>query len=138
MQPAGAPQAFGEGSLGAAATPAAAAELFDDGPAASGLRVWNSGGNHWHLAGEADLRTAPTLTAAMSAVAGAASSEVDGGLVLDCGELSFIDVAGLLAIARTALRLEAPVTVNGANDTLRRAWSMLDLHATAPNVEFGT
>ncbi len=104
-----------------------------DSPPASGLRIWNAGGNHWHLSGQADLRTEPALRAAMRT-----ASATGGGLVLNCGELSFIDVAGLRMIARTARGLDAPVTVNGANESLRRAWSLLDLHVAAPNVEFST
>lgn len=102
----------------------------DDG---SSFRVWTSGGNRWHLAGEADLRAEEALRAAMRTAAA-----TRGGLVLDCGELSFIDVAGLRAIAQAALVMGTPVAVNGANEMLRRAWSLLDLHAAAPNVEFST
>ena len=105
-------------------------EPRDDG---SCLRVWTSGDNRWHLSGEADLRSQQALLAAMNT-----ASVTRGGLVLDCGELSFIDVAGMRAIAEAALALGTPVTVNGANEMLRRAWSLLDLHVAAPNVEFST
>ncbi len=104
--------------------------VCDDG---SCLRAWTSGGNRWHLSGEADLRSQQVLLAAMNT-----ASAARGGLVLDCGELSFIDVAGMRAIAEAALILGAPVTVNGANEMLRRAWSLLGLHVAAPNVEFST
>ena len=97
----------------------------------SGLRVWTSGDNRWHLAGEADLTSQSALRAAMHTV-----SAAHAGLVLDCGQLSFIDVAGLRMIALTALTLGSPVVVDGANEMLRRAWSLLDLHVAAPNVEF--
>lgn len=98
-----------------------------------GFRVWTSGEGRWHLAGEADLAAESALRAAMLT-----ASSSPAGLVLDCGELSFIDVAGLRAIAQAALALGSPVVVNGANDMLRRAWSLLDLHVAAPNVEFST
>ncbi|MBS2961435.1 STAS domain-containing protein [Actinocrinis puniceicyclus] len=122
-------------SQGACARPVGTevSEDCDGASVVSRLRIWNSGGNLWHLSGQADLSTEPVLRAAMRSV-----SAAGGGLVLDCGELSFIDVASLRAIARTACGLGTPVTVNGANETLRRAWSLLDLHAAAPNVEFST
>ena len=97
----------------------------------SGFRVWTSGGNRWHLAGDVDLRAEPMLRAAMHD-----ASAHGGALVLDCAELSFIDVAGIRAIVQTALAMDVPVTVDGANELLRRAWSLLDLHTAAPNVEF--
>jgi anti-anti-sigma regulatory factor len=95
--------------------------------------VWTSGANRWYLAGEADLSAENALRAAMHT-----ASVSREALVLDCGELSFIDVAGLRMIALAALALGAPVVVNGANEMLRRAWSLLDLHVAAPNVEFST
>lgn len=95
------------------------------------FRVWTSGSNTWHLAGEVDLRAETLLRSAMQE---ASAREPD--LVLDCGQLSFIDVAGLRVIAQAALLMGTPVTVNGANEMLRRAWSLLGLHAAAPNVEF--
>ena len=95
------------------------------------FRVWTSGGNTWHLAGEVDLRAETLLRSAMHE---ASASET--ALVLDCGRLSFIDVAGLRVIAQAALLMDTPVTVNGANEMLRRAWSLLGLYAAAPNVEF--
>lgn len=98
-----------------------------------GFRVWTSGENRWHLAGEADLSADSALRAAMHT-----ASASHYGLVLDCGELSFIDVSGLRVIALAALALGSPVVVNGANEMLRRAWSLLDLHVAAPNVEFST
>ncbi|HXR71526.1 STAS domain-containing protein [Actinocrinis sp.] len=98
-----------------------------------GFRVWTSGENRWHLAGEADLSADSALRAAMLT-----ASVSRCGLVLDCGELSFIDVSGLRVIALAALALGSPVVVNGANEMLRRAWSLLDLHVAAPNVEFST
>ena len=104
--------------------------LCDEGTC---FRVWTSGANLWHLAGEADLRSGPALQDAMPAACAA-----PGRIVLDCGDLSFIDVAGLRVIAQAALVIGTPITVNGANEMLRRAWSLLDLHAAAPNVEFST
>ena len=103
------------------------------GDDASGFRVWTSGEGRWHLAGAADLIAESALRAAMSTACASRAA-----LVLDCGQLSFIDVAGLRAIAQAALALGSPVVVNGANEMLRRAWSLLDLHAAAPNVEFST
>ena len=97
------------------------------------FRVWTSGDNYWYLAGEADMSSQEELRAAMHT-----ASTSRCGLVLDCGQLSFIDVAGLRAIAHAANALDAPVVVNGANEMLRRAWSLLDLHVAAPNVEFST
>ncbi|HEU5429713.1 MAG TPA: STAS domain-containing protein [Actinocrinis sp.] len=98
-----------------------------------GFRAWTSGENRWHLAGEADLSADSVLRLAMLT-----ASVSRHELVLDCGELSFIDVSGLRVIASAALALGSPVVVNGANEMLRRAWSLLDLHAAAPNVEFST
>lgn len=103
------------------------------------FRVWTSGDNCWHLAGEADMSSQEELRAAMyTASARHTASASSSGLVLDCEQLSFIDVAGLRAIAQAANALDAPVVVNGANEMLRRAWSLLDLHVAAPNVEFST
>lgn len=111
--------------------PGSAEPVVADG--ASGFRVWTSGEGRWHLAGEADLIAENALRAAMDTACASRCA-----LVLDCGQLSFIDVAGLRAIAQAALALGSPVVVNGANEMLRRAWSLLDLHAAAPNVEFST
>jgi anti-anti-sigma factor len=69
----------------------------DNGPVAGPLRIRLSAGHHGpviHLSGEADLLTAPQLTAALAAQAGPGASEV----TVDLSGLWFADSSSLRAL----------------------------------------
>ncbi|MCW2603188.1 MAG: hypothetical protein JWN61_1323 [Pseudonocardiales bacterium] len=83
------------------------------------LRFVATGVDAWKLAGELD-RAAATMIAAALAAAACAESDC----VLDVSELSFVDVAGMRAIADTARAAGARIQLRGATAALRRYWRL--------------
>lgn len=83
----------------------------------------------WHLSGEADAASAAPLEAALTAAGR------DGVCVVDVSELSFIDVAGMRAVARAARSAGAALHLVHASPLLRRAWQAAAFSELAPTVE---
>jgi len=96
-----------------------------------GFRIWSSGSGRWHLSGQVDLRAAEVFPTALRAAADGRAA-----LWLDCTHLAFIDMAGMRAIAQVAHGTGASVYLEGANETLRRCWKLMDWETGLPNVEF--
>lgn len=69
------------------------------------------------LVGEVDASTVEQLSAALDA-----ASEGEGDVELDLSELSFIDIAGVTALVRTAIRLgeQRALVVRNPPRTMRR------------------
>jgi anti-anti-sigma regulatory factor len=84
----------------------------------------------WQLSGEIDLAVASEFAAAFAAVAA-----TPGGCVVNAGGLTFIDVAGMRAIAMASRTPGVSVRLNGATATLRRAWELAHFDGIAPAVE---
>jgi anti-anti-sigma regulatory factor len=96
-----------------------------------GFRIWTSGADRWHLAGQVDLRSAQAFPAAL-----ATAAEGRDRLRLECAGLDFIDVGGIRAIARLASGTTVRITVEAAGETLRRCWKLTGWDSELQNVEF--
>ena len=96
-----------------------------------GFRIWTSGADRWHLAGQVDLRSAQAFPAAL-----ATAAEGRDRLRLECAGLDFIDVGGIRAIARLASGTTVRITVEAAGETLRRCWKLTGWGSELQNVEF--
>lgn len=96
-----------------------------------GFRIWTSGADRWHLAGQIDLRSARAFPAAL-----ATAAEGRDRLRLECAGLDFIDVGGIRAIARLASGTSARITVEAAGETLLRCWKLTGWESELQNVEF--
>lgn len=104
---------------------------FGSVPQDLGFRIWTSGADRWHLAGQVDLRSAQAFPAAL-----AAAAEGRHRLRLECAGLDFIDVGGIRAIAKLASGTSVRITVEAAGETLRRCWRLTGWESELRNVEF--
>jgi anti-anti-sigma factor len=89
--------------------------------------VWN-GTATWRVAGEVDLAVRTAFTAALNAVVGDRSCD------LDVTDLEFVDVAGLRAIVDAARTARAQLRLRGASPILRRSWQLGGFDEAAPTV----
>lgn len=102
-----------------------------DSPADLGFRIWSSGRDRWHVSGQVDLRAAQAFPAVVRTAA-----EGSDRLCLDCGELDFIDVAGIRALAQAAYGTGTRMRLCGTGETLRRTWQLQGFGSPAANVGF--
>jgi MEDS: MEthanogen/methylotroph, DcmR Sensory domain len=92
-------------------------------PVEPGFRCWNVADGVWELAGEVDYLTVELFTRVLRTAAEGASV-----LCLTVTDLSFIDVAGMRAIAQLAAdRPELELVIDGAGELLSECWALLDL-----------
>ena len=84
----------------------------------------------WRLSGEVDLAVATAFTAAMRAV------NASGYCSVDIGDLQFVDVAGMRAIAEASRQESSTVVFRRASATLRHCWRVGRFDELAPLVEF--
>lgn len=83
----------------------------------------------WTLSGEVDFDVAPTLAGILTAAGDHAPRE------LDVSGLSFIDVAGMRAVAVAGVDGHGPMSLRGAVPRVRRAWEAAGFGRDAPGVE---
>ncbi len=102
-----------------------------ESPRDPGFRIWASGAQHWHLSGQVDLRGAQAFPTALRTAAHGRQH-----LRLDCTGLEFMNAAGMRAIALLAHDTAVTVSLEGANETLRRYWTLMDWDGEISNVEF--
>lgn len=82
----------------------------------------------WQLSGEVDFGSAPTLAAAVSAVA-------QTSCTVDITALQFVDVAGMRAIASAPTTPQVHVRLVGASPMVRRCWSLARFDEFSPTIE---
>ncbi len=85
---------------------------------------------HWRLSGEVDM----SMQEAFAAACGTAATL--GDCVIDVTGLSFIDIAGMRALAHGARAADDGIRLRGASADLRRLWDMCGFQDFASEVQF--
>jgi len=85
----------------------------------------------YRLGGELDMASAETLREALRSVV-----EADGRLVLDVGEITFIDSSGLRALVQLSEQMDgaAPLVLSRVPSSVRRLLDVVGLDAV-PGIE---
>jgi anti-anti-sigma factor len=84
----------------------------------------------WQLSGEVDFAVASDFAIAFAEVVA-----TPGKCVVDVSGLTFIDVAGMRALAEVCGRPGVTVQLSGVPPTLRRFWVLARFDRVAPAVE---
>lgn len=92
------------------------------------FRLVSDSATTWRLAGEVDQSVSSTFSAALGAAAAL------GDCTIHVGDLRFVDVAGMRAIACAARAADGEVRLHGASATLRRHWKLGGFDQAAPMV----
>jgi anti-anti-sigma factor len=82
------------------------------------------------LSGELDMAYTESLTMALTPLV-----ERPGDVIMDLGQLSFIDSSGLLALLRTADRIrDGRLVLRNPSDPVRRVLDLVELAAVSPRI----
>lgn len=101
------------------------------GPVAPAFRLFSSPRDRWSVSGVVDSEGAESFRTALGELLTLAPV-----LHLECGELEFMDSAGLTVLARAARGLpNRRIELHHANATLRRSWSLLGFESPEIPVE---
>jgi anti-anti-sigma regulatory factor len=127
--------AYPAGTFGAAALGQAQVmhpqHLGTPGSAGAAFKVFSAGEDGWHVTGVVDADGAEAFATALRGLLTRHSV-----LRLRCAGLEWMDAAGMTVLARAAHRLPGHrIVVHGANDTVRRCWTLLGYDAPEIPVE---
>jgi anti-anti-sigma regulatory factor len=88
-----------------------------------------AGAQGWRLSGEIDLAVHAAFAAALEAASSLGDCEID------VVNLTFVDVAGMRAIADAARAAQIGVRLRGASPMFRRSWRLAGFEESAPTVQ---